>query len=344
MGEPRVYYFPKLRRKALNGLGEPLKEVRIMGVHIAVVGNGRIGRPTAYTLFNERLVDEVSLVDTKPGQAWAFGEELRHVAASLRYDVEINTYEEDEGVAGADLVVVCAGKPRIPGVQMDRRDLIAENARIVNYIAEVMPPKNPDAKWVVVTNPVDAMATLFEKVSGADYVVSTGDHPDTLRFRTKIAMDLGVPVSKVEGVVGGEHGSAAHVLWSTARIDGKPLEEYIADAGKALDCDAVTAYVRGISKKVVDIIGGTEVGPASGFRDIIRSIIQDRKETYSIADSLQLPGLPEAVNVSVPTRVGQRIGPNIWDELAEEERGNITEAAKAIHANYLTGLEAVGKA
>ena len=108
-----------------------------MGLHIAVVGNGRIGRPTAYTLFNERLADELSLVDIKPGQSWAFGEELKHVAASLRYDVVIKTYEKDEGVTGADLVVVCPGKPRIPGVQMDRRELVGANAEIIRPFHEV---------------------------------------------------------------------------------------------------------------------------------------------------------------------------------------------------------------
>jgi malate dehydrogenase len=318
-------------------------EVFCMGFHIAVVGNGRIGRPTAYTIFNERLADELSLVDVKPGQAWAFGEELRHVAASLRYDVEINTYEEDGDVSGADLVVVCPGKPRTPGVQMDRRDLMAENARIVNYVAEVMPPNNPGARWVVVTNPVDAMATLFKRVSGAEFVISTGDHPDTLRFRTKLSMDLGVPVSKVEGFVGGEHGSAAHCLWSTVSIGGVPIDDYLESTGKRLDREGVTAYVRGVSKMVVDIIGGTEVGPASGFRDIVRSILQDRGETYSIADSLRLPTMDEVVNVSVPTRVGAKIGPNIWGSLTDGERENIISAAGVIQANYRVGLQAVGK-
>jgi malate dehydrogenase len=313
-------------------------------VHIAVVGNGRIGRPTAYTLLNERLADEISLVDTKPGLAWAFGEELRHVAASLRDDVEINTYEEDGAVSGADLVVLCPGKPRIPGVEMDRRELVRANAEIVNYVAEVMPPRNPGARWVIVTNPVDAMATLFKKVSGAEFVISTGDHPDTLRCRIKIAMELGVPVSKVEGFVGGEHGSAAYPLWSTVKIGGMPLDEYLEETGKTLDRGVVVEYVRGVSKRVVDIIGGTEVGPAAGFRDIIRSIIQDRGEIYSIADSTLLPGLPEPVNVNIPTRVGRVIGPNIWDELTEEEQKDIIGAAKAIHANYETSLRAVGKA
>jgi len=315
-----------------------------MGVHIAVVGNGRIGRPTAYTLFNERLADEFSLVDTKPGLAWAFGEELSHVAASLRYDVDINTYEMDEGVEGADLVVVCPGKPRIPGVQMDRRDLVAANAEIINHVAEVMPANNPDAKWVIVTNPVDAMATLFRRVSEDEYVIGTGDHPDTLRFRTRLARDLGVPVSSVEGYVGGEHGSAAYPLWSTVRVWGEALGDHLSDTGKNLDREEVVGYVRGVSKRVVDIIGGTEVGPAAGFRDIVRSILQNRGEIYSVSHPLRLPGLPETVNVGVPTRVGLELGPNIWDNLPPEEQADIVEAAKAIHANYLTGLEAVGRA
>ena len=313
----------------------------VIGFHIAVVGNGRVGRPTAYTLLNERLVDEISLVDIKPGLSWAFGEELRHAAASLRYDVEVNTYEEDEGVSGADLVVVCAGKPRSPDAQMSRRDLAAENARIIHYIAEVMPPRNPGAKFVIVTNPVDAMATLFKRVSRAEFVIGTGNHPDTLRFRAKLAMDLGVPVSVVEGFVGGEHGSAAHGLWSTVNIGGTPLDEYLHRTGKTLDRGAVIGYIRTVSKRMVDVVGGTEFGPAAAFRDIIRSIIQDRGEVYSVSASTKLPGVPEAVNVSIPTHVGQSLGPNLWDELTAEEQGKIVEAAKAIHTNYLIGVEAV---
>lgn len=314
-----------------------------MGVHLAVVGNGRIGRPTAYTLFNEMLADEFSVVDTKPGVAWAFAEELNHVAASLRYDVKINSFDDDEGLEEADLVVVCPGKPRIPGVKMDRRDLVAANAKIIKYIAEVMPTRNPRARWVIVTNPVDAMATLFRRISGANFVISTGDHPDTLRFRTKLSRDLGVPKSEIEGFIGGEHGSAAYPLWSTVRIGGDALDDYLSETGKNLDREQVTTYVRSVSKEVVDIIGGTEVGPASGFRDIVRSIIQDKREVYSIAQPLKMPGLPEDVNVSVPTHVGLKLGPNIWDELFEEERENIIRAAEAIYANYLLSLEAVGE-
>lgn len=312
-----------------------------MGVHIAIVGNGRIGRPTAYSLLNERLADEISLVDIKPGLSWAFGEELKHAAASLGYDVEINTYEEDGDVSGADMIVVCAGKPRMPGVQISRRDLVAENAEIIKYIAEVMPQRNHGTKFVIVTNPVDAMATLFKRVSKVNFVIGTGDHPDTLRFRAKLAMDLGVPVSAIKGFIGGEHGSAAYGLWSTVKIKGIPLDEYLKATKKTLDKAAVIDYVRTISKKIVDIVGATEFGPAMAFRDIIRSIIQDRGEVYSVAISTKLSGLPETVNVNIPTHISQRFGPSLWNDLTADEQGNIIEAAKAIYENYVIGVKAL---
>jgi malate dehydrogenase len=315
-----------------------------MGVHVAVVGNGRIGRPTAYSLLTERLMDELSLVDIKPGLSWAFGEELKHAAASLGLNVEINSYEKDDSVSGADLVVVCPGKPRMPGVQQDRRDLATANAATIKQVAEEAAPRNPGAKWVVVSNPVDAMATLFKRLSHEDFVIATGDYPDTLRFRTKLSMDLGVGVSDVEGFVGGEHGSAAYPLWSTTRIKGKTVDDYLADSHKALDRAEVVKYIRGISKQVVDIVGATEFGPAAGFRDVVRAILMDRRELMSISNSMKFPELPEAVHVSVPTVVGSKIGPNIWDILTLSEQADIKTAAKAIYGNYKLALESLGLA
>ena len=312
-----------------------------MGIHIAVVGNGRIGRPTAYSILNAGLMDELSLVDIKPGLSWAFGEELKHVVSSLKNDVKIYTFEKDEEVSNADIIVVCPGKPRTPGVVMDRRDLAVMNAATINYVAQVMPNNNPNAKWVIISNPVDAMATLFKKVSKADFVISTGDCPDTLRFRTKLSMDLKIPVSKIEGFIGGEHGSAAYPLWSTTKIEGKKIEDYLQATGKKINKNEVIDYVRGVSKKLVDIIGATEYGPAAGFRDIIRAIVQDKKEMISIANSIKFKEIPESVNVSIPTIVGKNIEKNIWEKLTEEEKQNIKTAAKAIYENYKLARDSI---
>jgi len=309
-------------------------------LHIAQVGTGRVGRPTAYTIMCAELADTITLCDTKPGLAAAFAEELQHVTASLRLDVEISSCERDDDVAGADIILVSAGEPRVAGVEMSRRDLAIQNAKIVKYISEVTSPRNPGAKYIVITNPVDAMAMVCKKYSRAQFVISTGTNLESLRLRSKVARMLEVPISKVQGWAAGEHGSAAVILWSTVKAYGLPAEEYAKSSGKKLDRTDVDSYIKSISKYVIDNIGGTEFGPAASFRDIVRSIVKNTDEILPIAAPMRFEGIPEPTFVGVPVRLGWSIGPFLFGILSDEEKKKITEAASAIYQTYQTAVEA----
>ncbi|MEM3700268.1 MAG: malate dehydrogenase [Candidatus Bathyarchaeia archaeon] len=310
-------------------------------MHIAQIGTGRVGRPTAYTIMCAELADIITVCDTKPGLAAAFAEELKHVTASLGLDVEINACEKDEEVVGADIILISAGEPRIPGVKMSRRDLAVQNAKIIKYIAEVTSPQNPGAKYIVITNPVDAMAMVCKKYSKADFVISTGTNLESLRFRSKLAATLEVPVSKVQGWVGGEHGEAAVILWSTTKVGGLPLDEYIKSKNKILRKDEIESYMKTISKFVIDNIGGTEYGPAASFRDIVRAIVKNTMEIVSVAIPMKFEGVPEPVFVGTPLKLGRSLGPSFYDALSNEEKKGIEEAAKAIYQTYQTAIEGV---
>lgn len=308
-------------------------------MHIAQIGTGRVGRPTAYTLMCAGFADAITVCDTKPGLAPAFAEELKHVAASLRLDVEIFACEKDEEVTGADIILIAAGEPRIPGVQMSRRDLTVKNAKIVKSIAETVSPRNPGAKYIVITNPVDAMAMVCKKYSKADFVISTGTNLESMRFRSKLASDLKAPVSKVQGWVGGEHGEAAVVLWSTTKVNGVQAEIYAKSNSKILRKEEIESYVKTISKFVIDNIGGTEYGPAASFKNIVEAIIKDRGEILSVAAPTKFEGLPEPVFVGVPIKLGRSIGSSLYDKLSSEEKKGIKEAAKVIYQTYKTAIE-----
>ena len=311
-------------------------------MHIAVIGTGNVGRATAYTLLYEGLAEELSLVDIKPGVAQALAEELKHAAAGLKVDVDINAYERDEDLHGADLVVICAGHPRKPGERISRRELIKYNAEIIKYIAEVVPPNNPGARYVVVTNPVDAMATLFKKISRADFVISTGTHLETLRFRAKLASELKVPVSKIDGYVGGEHGQCAVILWSTVSVYGRSLGEYLKQRNLALSKEEVETYVKKVSEGIIDALGATRYGPAVAFRDIVKSIVLNLGTVLSVATPYRAENLPEEVLVSRPTRVSMTLGPTYESMLSSDERKKLDEAARAIYETYKKALELVG--
>jgi malate dehydrogenase len=167
------------------------------------------------------LADTLTVCDVKPELASAFAEELKHVTASLKMDAEICFCEKDEEVNNADIILISVGEPRTPGVKMSRRDLAVKNAKIVKYVSETTAPRNPCAKYIVITNPVDAMAMVCKKYSKADFVISTGTNLESLRFRSKLANALKVSNSNIQGWVGGEHGDAAIPLWSTTKINNR---------------------------------------------------------------------------------------------------------------------------
>ncbi len=311
-------------------------------MHVAVIGTGRVGRPTAYTLLHEPYIEELSVVDIKPGLARTFAEELKHAAVSLRRDIEIHAYENDEDLSGADIIIVCAGYPRKPGEKISRRDLVHRNSEIIKFIAEVVSPRNRGARYVIVTNPVDAMATLFKKISKETFVISTGTHLETLRFKAKLAEVLKVPFSAISGFVGGEHGENAVMLWSTVRVNGLSLNELEKEHNIKVNRNQVEEYVKGISRKIIEAIGATEYGPASAFRDIIRGIAINTDAVLSISIPLKFNEIPEEVHVSVPVKIGKIIDYSFYDVLTLEEKKGIIEAAKAIYNTYRKACELLG--
>jgi malate dehydrogenase len=289
------------------------------------------------------LADKITVCDTKLGLAKAFAEELRHVTASLRLDIEIIACERDEDVTDADIILISAGKPRTPGVKMTRRDLAIPNAQIVKQVAESTVPNNPDVKYVVITNPVDAMAMVCKKYSKAEFVISTGTNLETLRFRYGLAKVLNVPVSAIEGWVGGEHGTDATVLWSTIKINGLSLEEYLSSTGKSLFKEEIEDYVKSVSKLIVDNIGGTEFGPAASFRDIVMAIVRNTNDVFPVATPTTFYGLPEPVFVSVPLRLGKSIGTCVYGNLSSNEKKGLADAAASIYQTYKMATDSIEK-
>jgi malate dehydrogenase len=235
--------------------------------------------------------------------------------------------------------LISAGKPRIPGVKMTRRDLAIQNGKIIKEVSQATISNNPRAKYIVISNPVDAMAMVCKKYTKADFVISTGTNLESLRFRSKLAKTLNAPVSSVEGWVGGEHGDAAIPLWSTVKIAGLPLESYLAANQKSLLKEEIEGYVKSVSKSIVDNIGATEFGPAASFRDIVRAIVNNSKEVLPVATPILFDGLGEPVFVSVPLHLGENVNDSLYQVLPKNEQEALSFAAQEIHETYKTAID-----
>ncbi len=302
-------------------------------VHVAVVGTGRVGGQVAFSLVFERYVTELSLVDTAPKIAEMTKEELYHAVAAHGFDVRIGFHEDSNQVQNADLIVIAAGFPRTP--EMSRRDLASKNASIVKEIVEKTFENNPDAWYFVITNPVDAMATLANNAAQSKrQVIGTGTNLETSRFRTILSRELGVPMRTVEAYVGGEHGEAAVMLWSTVKINGRPLDSYLEKTQKTLDRAKCENYVKEVSREVIRVLGGTRYGPAGSFIEIIRGIILNTGKVLSYSRQSIFKTTPEPVYVTVPARIAKSLSPDLWDMLSDSEKKAIKAAADIIYKTY----------
>lgn len=215
------------------------------------------------------------------------------------------------------------------------------NAAVMRQIAESVVPKNPNAKYVIVTNPVDAMATLFKRISRAAWVISTGTNLDSQRLRSELAKCLHVPIVAVAGFVGGEHGRDAAFLWSTVRINGMSLEKYLKETNKTLDKERLERSVKEISRMIIKVTGGTRQGPAASFRDILRSIALNDNRVLAVAGPYKAPEVPEPIMVGIPQMVGKHLGPTLEHLLNHQEKKDLEKAAGKIYNAYQAALESL---
>jgi malate/lactate dehydrogenase len=307
-------------------------------VHIAVAGTGRVGGQVAFTLIFERYVTELSLVDKAPKVAEMTKEEMHHAIASHGFDIKINAYDDSKQVKDADLIVIPAGFPRTP--EMSRRDLATKNAGIVKEIVENTVDNNPKAWYFVITNPVDAMATIASMAAEEKRkVIGTGTNLETSRFRTILSRELNVPIGTIEAYVGGEHGEAAVALWNLVKINGVPLENYLKKTNQTLDKLKCENYIKEVSREIIRVLGGTRYGPAGSFIEIIRGLMLNTGKVMSYSRQSQFKTTHEPVYVTVPARIAKSLGPDLWDMLSELEKKAIKDAAGAIHKTYLEALE-----
>ena len=186
---------------------------------IALIGGGQIGGVLAQLIALRQLGDVVlfDVVDDMPqGKTLDIAEAARVDG----FDVSLkgtNTYKD---ISGSDLVIVTAGLPRKPG--MSRDDLLTTNAKIMKSVAEGVKENAPNAIVIIISNPLDAMVTLFQKVSGfpSKKVLGQAGVLDSSRFATFIAWELDVSVKDVNAMVLGGHGDTMVPLIRYANVNG----------------------------------------------------------------------------------------------------------------------------
>lgn len=250
---------------------------------IALIGGGQIGGVLTQLLALRQIGDVVlyDIVEDLPQ-----GKTLDIAEASRvdGFDVNLKGTNDYKDIEGSDVVIVTAGLPRKPG--MSRDDLLGTNAKIMKVVAENVAKYAPNAVVIVISNPLDAMVTLFQKVSGfaPNKVLGQAGVLDSSRFSTFIAWELGVSVKDVNAMVLGGHGDDMVPIIRYANVNGIPvmelLEKKYGSAAKAKEVmDAMVQRTKLAGGEVVKLLktGSAFYSPASSAIAMAEAVIYDEK-------------------------------------------------------------------
>lgn len=299
---------------------------------ITVIGAGNVGATTACKLVEKDLANELVLLDIVEGIPQGKALDLWESAPIEGFDTRCagtNSYEE---TADSDIVVVTAGLPRKPG--MSRDDLLDANAKIVKSVAENIKQQSPEAIVIVVSNPLDVMTYATLKVTGfsPERVFGMAGILDTARFRSFIALELGVSVRDISAMVLGDHGDSMVPLPRYTTVAGVPLPEIMNQE----TIDRLIQRTRDGGAEIVKHLktGSAYYAPAAAVAEMVESVIKNKNRVLPCACYLTGQYGLEDVYVGVPAMLGSRGVVEIVElDLTAEEKAALHKSAQDVKAN-----------
>jgi malate dehydrogenase len=150
-------------------------------------------------------------------------------------------------------------------------------------VAAQIKETSPEAVVIVVSNPLDAMTQRVLEVTGFTprRVVGQAGVLDTARFRTFVAMELGVSVEDVSAMLLGGHGDTMVPLASCSSVGGIPVSALI----EAERLDAIIERTRAGGAEIVSLLktGSAYYAPAAAAAQMVEAVVRDKRRLIPCA-------------------------------------------------------------
>ncbi|MBP3578095.1 MAG: L-lactate dehydrogenase [Lachnospiraceae bacterium] len=232
-----------------------------MSRKITIIGAGSVGATIAYTLSQDDIASEIVMIDVNRDKAE--GEVMDIIQGTCFREPISITSGDYEDAKDSDIVIITSGVARKPG--QSRLELAQTNVDILKEITPQIAAAAPNAKYIIVSNPVDVLTYVFTRISGIpeNQIIGSGTVLDTARLRCGIAEHFNVAQKNVHAYVFGEHGDTSFIPWSKACISAVPMEEYVKTMKNSgvrvtpVDKEGMLEYVQKSGGKIIANKGAT---------------------------------------------------------------------------------------
>lgn len=296
---------------------------------VTVVGAGNVGATCANVIAQKDIVNKVVLLDIKEGTSEGKALDIWESAAINEYSTRVvgstNDYAQTKD---SDVVVITSGLPRKPG--MSRDDLIATNAGIVRSVTESIIKYSPNAKIIVVSNPLDVMtycAFLTAKVDSRR-VFGMAGILDTARYRAFIADALNCSPRDIQGMLLGGHGDTMVPLPRYTTVSGIPLTELLPKD----KIDAIIERTKNGGGEIVNLLGTSAwYAPGAAAAQMVEAIVKNENRIFPCCAMLNGEYGYKNIYLGVPVMLGKNgIEKIIELKLDAAEKALLDSSAKAV--------------
>jgi len=274
---------------------------------IALIGAGNIGGTLAHLAGLKNLGDIV-LLDLNDGAAKGKSLDIEQSSVIEDFDANISGTANYKDISGADVVIVTAGIARKPG--MSRDDLLATNVKIISDVALGIKEYAPNAFVIVITNPLDAMVYVMQKISGlpSNKVVGMAGVLDSSRFGLFLAREFNVSVEDVNCFVLGGHGDTMVPLTRYSSVAGIPIPDLIEMGWTTkTKIDEIVQRTRDGGAEIVKLLqtGSAYYAPASSAIAMAESYLYNKRRILPVAAYLDGEYGVKGLYIGVPSVIGE---------------------------------------
>jgi len=245
---------------------------------ILVIGAGMVGSSSAASIASRRL-GTVYLHDVDADLAAGRAMDINHSLPSRGSDSHVTPCARLEDAGPVHIVVLTAGLARKAG--MTRLDLLRHNAGVVGSLAPALSSLWPDARVLLVTNPVDVLTWHLGSLCPGMRVFGLGCSLDMVRFRFLVARAAGVSADSVSAMVIGTHDDSMIPLVRHATVGGFPVDRLLGEEEIA----RIVAMTRTAGSTIVNLMKEHSGHYAAGeiVAQIVESVAQDRGMVFPVS-------------------------------------------------------------
>ncbi len=294
---------------------------------IAIIGTGHVGSSIAYATVLKGLCNHLVLSSRNITKAQGDALDLQHTLSFCERPMVIEG-SPIEGVKDCDILVITASV-RMKGQMTSRNELGPANIKLFKQIIPDLAQNNPQAIFIVISNPVDILTYFVTKLTKfpPSKIMGIGTLVDSARFRVLLSAEEQIHPDDLRAYILGEHGPNQFPVFSNAFAGSERIADIPSNR-------RIFQEVNYAGFEVYKLKGYTNYAIATAACEVIKTIVYDDHRTMPLSTFFyEWQGIEDNC-FSIPVVLGRAgIIRHLHPELNQQEKMALEKTAKLMKEN-----------